>query len=227
MPNEQEAKALTHLFATIGSRTERGGWVAEAAGKTSYRGLTLARVGDVVQYDDGSEAVVVDGAGFAATSEGKPIALVGSRLSNGDVISQTLQDGAGIRVTDDESIPGLFDPAYVPPPARPRYRLAVKGATTARGGVLREATGTWDVGESLGKSAVVGNVVHYEDGSTARIVSGLGIADYPDFTPLAFVGSELSNGDTVTDSPEREGRGFTDTFTVVKLATTVDQEAAT
>lgn len=227
MPNEQEAKALTHLFATIGSRTERGGCVAEAASKTSYRGLTLARVGDVVQYDDGSEAVVVDGAGFAATSEGKPIALVGSRLSNGDVISQTLQDGAGIRVTDDETIPGLFDPAYVPPPARPRYRQAVKGATTATGGVLREAIGTWDVCESLGKSAVVGNVVHYEDGSTARIVSGLGIADYPDFTPLAFVGGELSNGDTVTDSPEREGRGFADTFTVVKLATTVDQEAAT
>ncbi|WP_175864899.1 PAAR domain-containing protein [Burkholderia cepacia] len=226
MPNEQEAKALTHLFATIGSRTKRGGWVAEVAGKTSYRGLMLARVGDVVRYDDGTEAVVVDGAGFSATSDGKPMALVGSRLSNGDVITQTLQDGAGIRVTDDKPIPGLFDPAYVPPPARPRYRLAVKGATTARGGVLREATGTWDVGESLGKSAVVGNIVHYVDGSTARIISGLGIANYPDFTPLAFVGSELSNGDIVTDSPECEGRGFADTFTVVKLAIVADQEAA-
>ncbi|UXU90274.1 PAAR domain-containing protein [Burkholderia sp. S-53] len=227
MTNEQEAKALTHLFATIGSRTERGGWVAEVAGKMKYRGLTLARVGDIVHYDDGSEAVVVDGAGFAATSEDKPIALVGSRLSNGDVITQTLQDGVGIRVADDEPIPGLFDPAYVPPPARPRYRLAVKGATTARGGVLREATGTWDVGELLGKSAVVGNVVHYADGSTARIISGLGIANCADFVPLAFVGSELSNGDTVTDSPEREGRGFADTFTVVKLARLADQEAAT
>ncbi|WGS40262.1 hypothetical protein LFL97_10905 [Burkholderia sp. JSH-S8] len=218
MTNEKEASALTHHFATIGSRTERGEWVAEVAGKTSYRGLTLARVGDIVQYDDGSEAVIIDGAGFAATSEGMPFALVGSRLSNGNIITLTLQDGAGIRVSDDKPIPGLFDPAYVSPPVRPRYRLAVKGATTGRGGVLREATGTWDMGESLGKSAVVGNVVHYADGSTTRIISGLGIADYPDFAPLAFVGSELDNGDTITDSPERQGRGFPDTFTMVNPA---------
>lgn len=92
--------------------------------------------------------------------------------------------------------------------------------------MLREATGTWDVGESLGKSAVVGNIVHYVDGSTARIISGLDIANSPDFTPLAFVGSELSNGDIVTDSPEGEGRGLADTFTVVKLAVVADQEAA-
>lgn len=118
MTNEPEANAPTHLFATIGSRTERGGWVAEVAGKTSYRGLTLACVGDVVQYDDGSQAVIIDGAGCAASSAGKPFALVGSRLSNGDVITQTLQDEAGIRVSDGKPIPGLFDPAYVPPPAR-------------------------------------------------------------------------------------------------------------
>lgn len=218
MTTENEVSASRHLFATIGSRTERGGWIAKVAGKTSYRGLILARVGDIVQYDDGSEAVIIDGAGFAATSEDKPLALVGSRLSNGDVITQTLQDEAGIRVTDDASIPGLFDPTYVPPPARPRYRLAVKGATTARGGVLREASGNWDMGIPLGKSAVVGNIVHYADGSTARIISGLGLPDYPEFAPLAFVGSELDNGDTITDSPEREGRGFADTFAVTKSA---------
>ncbi|MXN75909.1 hypothetical protein GR157_14345 [Burkholderia sp. 4701] len=63
MTNEPEANALPHLFATIGSRTERGGRVAEVAGKTRYRGLTLACVGDVVQYDDGSQAVIIDGAG--------------------------------------------------------------------------------------------------------------------------------------------------------------------
>ncbi|WP_164721273.1 PAAR domain-containing protein [Burkholderia stagnalis] len=216
--SEQNPVATDYLFATIGSRTERGGWVDRVAGKTSHRGLMLARVGDVVQYDDGSEAVIIDGAGVAAISENKPFALVGSRLSNGDVITQTLVDGAGIRVTADNPIPGLFDPAYEPPPSRPHYRLAVKGATTARGGVVHEATGWWDMGDRIGKSAVVGNVVHYPDGSTARIVSGLGIANHPDFAPLAFVGSELDNGDTITDSPEREGRGFADTFTVVKPA---------
>ncbi|WP_232448992.1 PAAR domain-containing protein [Burkholderia ubonensis] len=215
---EQKIIALTHLFATIGARTERGGWVAKVAGKSSYRGLMLACVGDIVQYEDGSEAVIIDGAGFAATLENKPMALVGSRLSNGDVITQTLQDGAGLRLTDGKPIPGLFDPAYVPPPARPRYRLAVKGATTAQGGVLREPTGTWDLGDRLGKAAIVGDLIHYADGSTARLINGLGIPDYPGFAPLAFVGSTLDNGDTVTDSPEREGRGFADTFTVVKPA---------
>ncbi|MFA8329420.1 hypothetical protein ACEPT7_29885 [Burkholderia ubonensis] len=130
MTNEQDANALSHLFATIGSRTERGGWGAEVTGKASYRGLLLACVGDIVNYDDGREAVVIDGAGFAAASGSKPFALVGSQLSN-------------------------------------------------------------------------------------------------DFAPLAFVGSELDNGDAITDSPEREGRGFADTFTAVKLATVADQAAAT
>ncbi|KVN92053.1 hypothetical protein WJ70_14945 [Burkholderia ubonensis] len=129
MTNEQDANALTHHFATIGSRTECGGWAAEVVGKTSYRGRLLVRVGDIVKYDDGSEAVIIDGAGFAAALESKPFALVGSQLSN-------------------------------------------------------------------------------------------------DFAPLAFVGSELDNGDAITDSPEREGRGFSDSFTVVKPATVADQEAA-
>ncbi|NTX32681.1 hypothetical protein HT746_37205 [Burkholderia pyrrocinia] len=60
----------------------------------------------------------------------------------------------------------------------------------------------------------------------AKAISSLGIADSPDCTPLAFGGSELPNGDTITDFPERGDRGFADTFTVVKLATVADQEAA-
>ena len=56
--------------------------------------------------------------------------------------------------------------------------------------------------------------------------SFISIVIFAIFTPLAFVGSELSNGDIVTDSPEGEGRGLADTFTVVKLAIVADQEAA-
>jgi hypothetical protein len=78
--------------------------------------MALARVGDIVTYDDGSEAIIIDGAGFAATWEDKPLALVGSCLSNGDTITKTLQDGWGITVRDGERIPGLFDPAYTLPP---------------------------------------------------------------------------------------------------------------
>jgi len=114
-----------------------------------------------------------------------------------------------------KSIAGLFDPAYVPPPAPLAYRLAVRGATTARGGVLREPSSTWEVAEHLGKAGAEGDLIHYPDGSTARIVSGLGLVDRPDFAPLAFVGSELDNGDTITDSPERQGMASSAVFTVV------------
>ncbi len=67
---------------------------------------------------------------------------------------------------------------------------------------MREPSGTWEVAPHLGKAGTVGDLIHYPDGSTARITSGLGLADGPDFAPLAFVGSELDNGDTITDSPE-------------------------
>jgi hypothetical protein len=112
MPEQQE-KETTHLFATIGARTERGGWIAEVTTKLGYRGLMLARVGDIVRYEDGTEATINDGAGIAATWEDKPFALVGSRLSNGDRISETLQDGMGIDGRPDKPIPGLFDPSFV------------------------------------------------------------------------------------------------------------------
>ncbi|EDT42460.1 hypothetical protein [Burkholderia ambifaria] len=68
-----------------------------------------------------------------------------------------------------------------------------------------------------------GNQVHYADGSTARIVSGLTLVDNREFEPLAFVGSELDNGDTITDSPEREGLASACTFTPVKRSTMARQ----
>jgi len=109
---QQETK--TYLFATIGSRTERGGRVTRVTTKAEYRGLALARVGDIVTYNDGSEATIIDGAGSAASWDGKPFALVGSRLSNGDRITETMQDGCGIKVRSDKPVPGLFDPAHIP-----------------------------------------------------------------------------------------------------------------
>ncbi|WP_158937578.1 PAAR domain-containing protein [Burkholderia sp. S171] len=110
--SEQQKSERTYLFATVGSRTGRGGRVSRATTKAEYQGMAFARVGDVVTYDDGSEATIIDGAGFAATWEDKPFALVGSRLSNGDTITETLQDACGIEVRDAEQIPGLFDDTY-------------------------------------------------------------------------------------------------------------------
>jgi uncharacterized Zn-binding protein involved in type VI secretion len=113
MPEHQKNET-TYLFATIGSLTRRGGRVSRVTTNAEYEGKALARVGDIVTYDDGSEATIVDGAGFAATWDDKPIALVGSHLSNGDTIIETLQDGWGISVRYGEFIAGLFDPAYIP-----------------------------------------------------------------------------------------------------------------
>ncbi|WP_296650111.1 PAAR domain-containing protein [Paraburkholderia sp.] len=207
-----------YLFATIGARTERGGRITKATSGLTVAGLTVARVGDVVTYEDGSEAAITDGAGEYAVDNGKSMALVGSGLSNGDRIVETLQNSWGIDVPDAKGVKGLFDPAYVPPPP-PRYRLAVRGSTTARGGVLCEPSGTWEVSVALGKTAVIGDLVHYPDGTTARIASGLGLADNHDYVPKAFVGSELDNGDIITDSPERNGMASSTVFVVVKRST--------
>ncbi|CAB3758730.1 hypothetical protein GQ57_03360 [Burkholderia sp. MSh2] len=197
---KNERKAPLHLFATVGALTERGERVTTATSDLPPAGLEVARVGDVVTHDDGSEAAIIDDAGNNH-SGGKPFALVGSLSSNGDRITETPRTSWGIHARDGQSAAGLFDPTYVPPPA---CRLAVCGATTARG-AWREPSGTWDVAPHLGKAATVGDLIHYPDGSIARVTTGQGLADGPDFAPLAFVGSELDNGDTITDSPERQG----------------------
>ncbi|WP_230961786.1 PAAR domain-containing protein [Burkholderia thailandensis] len=74
------------LFATLGSTTERGGQVTTATSGSSLWGRDVACVGDVVTYPDGRKSMIVDGAYFTPMSRTKPIALVGSRLSNGDRI---------------------------------------------------------------------------------------------------------------------------------------------
>lgn len=205
----------TYLLATIGSLTERGGRVNKASSSVAVIGLAVARVGDVVTYEDGSQAVIIDGAGAAMVSGDKPLALVGSRLSNGDRITQSLQSGRGIAEYHGRPIEGLFDPAYIPQPREPHYRLAVRGATTERGGVLRAPSSNWELDIALGNAGAPGDLIHYSDGSTARIVSGLGLKDHPEFQPLAFVGSRLDNGDTITDSPERAGSASPSVFVVV------------
>lgn len=111
--SEQQSKKPTHLFATIGARTERGGWIAKASSELHIRGLTVACVGDEVVYEDGSRATIIDGAGRGATWRNTPFALVGSHLSNGDTIATTLQDREGVHVREGQSIPGLFDSAYI------------------------------------------------------------------------------------------------------------------
>lgn len=57
---QDSTNGITYLLVTIGSITERGGRVITATGRSAIAGLDVARVGDVVTYADGSEAVVND-----------------------------------------------------------------------------------------------------------------------------------------------------------------------
>lgn len=194
-----------HHLVTIGALTERGGRVTTATGGAAYCGLGLACVGDVVTYADGSEAVIVDGAGSMVVVDGHPAALVGSSLSNGDHIIETLWEGAYFTVPEGETVEGLFDAEYVSSlPTAQFWRFAVRGATTRRGGVLREVTSTFRVSETSCNAALVGDFIQYADGRRAQIITGVGIPDTPHFKSIAVVGSVLDNGDVISDSPHRK-----------------------
>ncbi|MFL9897516.1 PAAR domain-containing protein [Paraburkholderia fungorum] len=203
---DKQSKENKYLFATIGALTERGGRVTTATGGGSYCGLGLACVGDVVTYADGSEAVITDGAGSMCVTGGRPAALVGSSLSNGDRIIETLWEGIYFTVPEGITVEGLFDADYVPSPdTAQRWRFAVTGATTRRGGVLREVTSTFEVCDTSRKAACTGDFIEYADGTRAQIITGVGLPATPHFQPLAVVGSMLDNGDVITDSPHRNG----------------------
>jgi len=78
--------------ATEGSLTRQGG-IVQASHKEwtidvgEEQPLGVARVGDKVVYPDGSHAEILTGSG----KEYREVALVGSRLSNGDEIISTRQ----------------------------------------------------------------------------------------------------------------------------------------
>jgi len=104
-----------HAVATLGSRTKLGGTVQTATSATCFNKLRASRVGDEVHYPDGTVAHITSGAGFAAIDDGKPLAIVGSHVSNGDVIAESLQSSMEILVLDGlPPILGFLDPHFVP-----------------------------------------------------------------------------------------------------------------
>ncbi|MBT2792199.1 hypothetical protein [Paraburkholderia strydomiana] len=96
---EQQKNQTTNLFAIVGTRTRRGGYASRVLTSAEYKGKAFARVGEIDAYDDGSQTPIIDGAAYAATWEGKPLALIGSLLSN------------------SETTPSLFNPGYLSPAA--------------------------------------------------------------------------------------------------------------
>lgn len=113
---EKQSNETTYFFATLNSRSKRGGRVIRITTKAGYQGMALARIGDIVTYDGGGEATILNGAGFAAGWKDKPPALVGYGLSNSDAITATLQDGLGSRICDGQRVPSQFAPPYTLPP---------------------------------------------------------------------------------------------------------------
>lgn len=207
--SDHERKEILYRFATVGALTERGGRVSTGS-EFHVAGLPVATVGSIVTYRDGSEAVIIDGAGCAFVIADRSAAIVGSHLSNGDHIIETLwaELDAGIFVRDGEMVPGLFDANWTPLPGEPVARFAISGSTTAQGGVLRETSSKWQVDETCRYAASIGDFVEYQDGRRARIVTGIGIPG-DSRNMYAVVGSLLDNGDLITDSPHRNPRTST------------------
>ncbi|WP_133300392.1 hypothetical protein [Paraburkholderia lacunae] len=75
---DNAANETTYPFVTIGSLTERGEIHRNAA-----------CVGDFIAYENGTRAQIVTGIGLPDRPGFRPIAVVGSLLDNGDVITDS------------------------------------------------------------------------------------------------------------------------------------------
>jgi hypothetical protein len=89
MSNQRERTGTRYAIATIGARTERGGYITGATSGLTICNLRAALVGDIVTYRDGSEAVIIDGSGSLGVDCARCFALVGSVLDNGDTITDS------------------------------------------------------------------------------------------------------------------------------------------
>ncbi|MCU6410295.1 PAAR domain-containing protein [Enterobacter quasiroggenkampii] len=99
-----------------GAQTQRGGVVraawngSEIALEDGHK-VNVALEGDEVIYPDGTTARIVTGSGSKFQKSGQSIALVGSRLSNGDVIISTPQAGCTLNELKGMPVDADFLPA--------------------------------------------------------------------------------------------------------------------
>ncbi|WP_078821876.1 hypothetical protein [Pseudomonas synxantha] len=98
------------------------------------------------------------------------------------------------------------------------YRVVTAGSQTRNGGVIQHATApmefTLDNGEQV-RAAQKGDYVVYSDGSKAKIITASGEGN----SHVALVGSHLSNGDEIINTPQsgllciaRQGVALADDF---------------
>src|SRR5436190_402887 len=102
-----------YRIAVEGSLTKDGGTVQVAYNGNQIelsdgRKVNVALVGDNVVYPDGRTAKIVTGAGKMSEVNGRGVALVNSRLDNGDEIISTLCDGPMIVGREGEDMPEDF-----------------------------------------------------------------------------------------------------------------------
>ncbi|MCF8579611.1 PAAR domain-containing protein [Enterobacter ludwigii] len=119
---EQEAFLREHPVVSIyriavdGALTQRDGvvhaaWNGAEIELDGGQKVNIALVGDEVVYPDGTTARIVTGSGSKFQKGGQSIALVGSRLSNGDVIISTPQAGCTLNELTGLPIDTDFLPA--------------------------------------------------------------------------------------------------------------------
>lgn len=99
---------VIYYVAVHGAKTQNDGLVNASSTNTKIKGLSIARVGDEVIYGDGTTSKIICGAGTACVVEGLPVALVGSRLENGDEIIDSPNTSVAIRIYKDQPKPKNF-----------------------------------------------------------------------------------------------------------------------
>ncbi|QNX87875.1 PAAR domain-containing protein [Acinetobacter seifertii] len=98
----------TYHVAVHGAKSQNGGLVNASSNSSKIKGLSIARIGDAVIYADGTTSKIISGAGTACIVDGSPVALVGSRLENGDEIIDSPNTSIAIRIYKDQPLPENF-----------------------------------------------------------------------------------------------------------------------
>ncbi len=98
----------TYVPAYVGSKTAHGGTVVTGTSGCEHSGVKQARVGDWVQYPNGSKASIISGAGSAQTADGYPIAIVGSHIEGDDQIIDTPVHGMELLIDENNRPEGFL-----------------------------------------------------------------------------------------------------------------------
>jgi uncharacterized Zn-binding protein involved in type VI secretion len=111
---EQKKPIIAQFFyITDGATTRDGGTVLAKDRGVFFAGRFIAAVGDKVVYPDGCEAEIISGAGRAMSLNNKDgsyssVAVLGSRLSNGDVVISTPNAAMSCVIREGGKIPEGF-----------------------------------------------------------------------------------------------------------------------